>query len=70
MRQRRQSPHEARIERELDWWAVCMIGYTERVPRSFGKAALGGGLDTHTPINARSPAASTSASSWEGNRWP
>src|SRR5262245_46554265 len=33
---RRQSPHEARIERELDWWAVCLIGYVGRVPRTFG----------------------------------
>ena len=35
-RQRRQSPLEAKVERELDIVAVCMVCYRERVPRSFG----------------------------------
>jgi hypothetical protein len=36
MRRPRRSPQEAWIERELDWWAVCLVGTTERVPRFFG----------------------------------
>lgn len=35
-KRRRQSPQEAKIERQLGITAVCMIAYTARVPRKFG----------------------------------